>query len=33
MVLESLTGQAEKEGYKFERLYRNLYNPQFFLAA
>lgn len=33
VVLESLTSHAKTEDYKFERIYRNLYNPQFFLAA
>ena len=32
-VLESLREQACKEGYKFDRLYRNLYNPEFYLEA
>lgn len=33
VVLDSLTSQADKDSYKFERLYRNLYNPQFLLEA
>lgn len=32
-VLSSLKSKACMEGYQFERLYRNLYNPQFFLLA
>ena len=32
-VLESLREQACKKGYKFDRLYRNLYNPEFYLEA
>ena len=32
-VLESLRKQACKENYKFDRLYRNLYNPEFYLEA
>lgn len=32
-VLVSLTTHAKKEGYRFTRLYRNLYNPQFFALA
>ncbi|MCL2477609.1 reverse transcriptase domain-containing protein [Candidatus Bathycorpusculum sp.] len=32
-VLESLTTKAKKSTYKYERLYRNLYNPQFYLLA
>jgi group II intron reverse transcriptase/maturase len=31
--LESLTTKAKKSTYKYERLYRNLYNPQFYLLA
>jgi group II intron reverse transcriptase/maturase len=32
-VLNSLESKASVKGYKFERLYRNLYNPEFFLVA
>lgn len=32
-VLNSLSNQACKEGYRYERLYRNLYNVEFFLLA
>lgn len=32
-VLESLNSKACSAGYKYERLYRNLYNPQFYLLA
>lgn len=32
-VLKSLSRQATKEGYRYERLYRNLYNPEFYLLA
>ena len=32
-VLESLTSKASNKNYKYERLYRNLYNPQFYLLA
>lgn len=32
-VLESLQKQACKEDYYFDRLYRNLYNPDFYLEA
>jgi len=32
-VLESLREQACKKDYKFDRLYRNLYNPDFYLEA
>lgn len=32
-VLESLREQACKKEYKFNRLYRNLYNPEFYLEA
>ena len=32
-VLESLREQARNQGYKFDRLYRNLYNPEFYLEA
>lgn len=29
-VLESLKSKACNKSYKYERLYRNLYNPQFY---
>ena len=32
-VLESLKSKACNKSYKYERLYRNLYNPQFYLLA
>lgn len=32
-VLESLTSKAANEDYHYKRLYRNLYNPEFFLLA
>ena len=32
-VLKSLEEKATQEGYVFERLYRNLYNPEFYLLA
>ena len=32
-VLESLTNNATKENYQYQRLYRNLYNPEFYLFA
>lgn len=32
-VLESLTSKAAYEDYHYKRLYRNLYNPEFFLLA
>ena len=32
-VLKSLEEKAKQEGYVFERLYRNLYNPEFYLLA
>ena len=32
-VLNSLREQACKEGYQFDRLYRNMYNPEFYLEA
>ena len=32
-VLNSLKSKATIEGYKYEKLYRNLYNPEFFLIA
>ena len=32
-VLESLTSKAANKDYNYQRLYRNLYNPAFFLLA
>lgn len=32
-VLKSLEEKAAQKGYVFERLYRNLYNPEFYLLA
>lgn len=32
-VLKSLSEQAKNKSYRFERLYRNLYNPEFYLLA
>ena len=32
-VLKSLSEKARDKQYKFERLYRNLYNPEFYLTA
>ena len=32
-VLISLKSKASIDGYQFERLYRNLYNPQLYLLA
>ena len=32
-VLKSLTVQSKDESYKFRRLYRNLYNPEFYWLA
>jgi len=31
--MESLNSKAWNENYKYERLYRNLYNPEFYLVA
>jgi len=33
ITLDNLMKCAKKEDYKFERLYRNLYNPKFYLMA
>ncbi|MCM3642215.1 reverse transcriptase/maturase family protein [Priestia aryabhattai] len=33
VVLSNLQKQSQKESYKFRRLYRNLYNSDFFLMA
>ena len=33
VVLSSLTSKAKEENYSFERLYRNLYNIEFYLEA
>ena len=32
-VLNSLSDKSKNPGYKFERLYRNLYNPEFYMTA
>lgn len=32
-VLESLKSQSNNTSYKYQRLYRNLYNPEFYLRA
>ena len=32
-VLKNLEEKATQKGYVFERLYRNLYNPEFYLLA
>jgi len=32
-VLKSLTEKSKDKGYKFQRLYRNLYNPEFYWLA
>ena len=32
-VLESLKSKACNRDYRYERLYRNLYNPEFYLLA
>ena len=32
-VLDSLQEKAKTEGYKYRRLYRNLFNPEFYLLA
>ena len=32
-VLNSLSDKSKDQNYKFERLYRNLYNPEFYLLA
>ena len=32
-VLKSLEDKACVEGYRYERIYRNLYNPDFYLLA
>jgi hypothetical protein len=33
IVLENLQRQSKKQDYRFERLYRNLYNSDFYLLA
>lgn len=33
VVLDNLAEKSKEEGYKFRRLYRNLYNPEFFYMA
>ncbi len=32
-VLNSLSEKSQAKEYRFERLYRNLYNPEFYLLA
>ena len=32
-VLKSLTEKSKDESYRFQRLYRNLYNPEFYWLA
>ena len=32
-VLNSLSDKAKDPTYRYERLYRNLYNPEFYLLA
>ena len=32
-VLKSLSEKARNKEYRYERLYRNLYNPEFYLLA
>ena len=32
-VLSSLTEKSKNESYRFQRLYRNLYNPEFYWLA
>ena len=32
-ILENLQKHSKEENYKYERLYRNLYNPEFYLQA
>ena len=32
-VLKSLSEKAKNREYRYERLYRNLYNPEFYLLA
>ena len=32
-VLKSLSEKAKNKEYRYERLYRNLYNPEFYLLA
>ncbi|PEK62677.1 reverse transcriptase/maturase family protein [Bacillus pseudomycoides] len=33
VVLDNLTGKSNDENYKYQRVYRNLYNPEFYLMA
>ena len=33
VILKNLGNKATDNTYRFERLYRNLYNPEFFLLA
>ena len=32
-VLKSLSEKSQEKSYKYRRLYRNLYNPEFYLLA
>ena len=32
-VLNSLSDKSKNPSYRFERLYRNLYNPEFYMLA
>ena len=32
-VLKSLSEKAKNKEYRYERLYRNLYNPEFYMIA
>ena len=32
-VLKSLSEKSQEKSYKYQRLYRNLYNPEFYLLA
>lgn len=33
VVLDNLTSKSNDESYKYQRVYRNLYNPEFYLMA
>ena len=33
VVLDNLTNKSNDETYKYQRVYRNLYNPEFYLMA
>ena len=33
IVLDNLASQSNRSDYKFRRLYRNLYNKEFYLSA